>query len=262
MASDFIFIRKGRNALSTFLHFALNILLGVGSVFVTIVSGSWIIGFVLVLLSKWRMFAVRPRYLWLNIKSNLVDLIVGFSFVLLAYFSGSTVLPVHYILAASYAFWLTIIKPKTAESWTLVQALCATFLGTTAASIMCASFSSAILVILEFIIGYSATRHVLAQNDNMNDAGYPALIFGTIFAEIALLCHSWLIVYTFTNAGIIIPQLSVILTIFSFMAERILRSVEKHDGQFRLKDITAPLIFSLIVLSVIIIGFSEPIFNV
>ena len=262
MASDFILIRNGRNALSTFLHFTLNILLAVGSIFVTIVSGSWIIGFVLVLLSKWRTFAVRPRYLWLNIKSNLVDLIVGFSFVLLAYFSGSTVLPVHYILAASYALWLTVIKPKTTETWTLVQALFATFLGTTAASIMCASFNSAILVILEFIIGYSTTRHVLAQNDNMNDAGYPALIFGTVFAEIALLCHSWLIVYTFTKVGIIVPQLAVILTIFSFMAERILRSVEKHDGQFRLKDVTAPLIFSLIVLSVVIIGFSEPIFNV
>ena len=93
MASDYIFIRKSRNALSTALHVTLNILLGVGSIFVTIVSGSWLIGFILVLLSKWRMFAVRPRYLWLNIKSNLVDLIVGFSFVALAFFSGAS--PLH-----------------------------------------------------------------------------------------------------------------------------------------------------------------------
>ena len=262
MASDYIFIRKSRNALSNFLHVALNILLGVGSIFVTIVSGSWIIGFVLVLLSKWRMFAVRPRYLWLNFKSNLVDLIVGFSFVLVAYFSGSSILSVHYLLAAGYALWLTLIKPKTTETWTLVQALFATFIGTTAASILCASLSSVLLVVLEFIIGYSSTRHVLAQNDNTNDEGYPALIFGTIFAEIALLCHSWLIVYTFTDAGIIIPQLAVILTLFSFMTERIFRSIEKHDGQLRIKDVAAPIVFSLIVLSIVIIGFSEPIFNV
>ena len=262
MASDYIFIRKSRNALSTVLHVILNILLGVGSIFVTIVSGSWIIGFALVLLSKWRMFAVRPHYLWLNIKSNLVDLIVGFSFVLIAYFSGSELLLVHYILSAGYAIWLTVIKPKTTETWTLVQALFAVFLGSTAVSILCASLNSAVLVALEFIIGYSAARHVLAQNDNSNDDGYPALILGTIFAEIALLCHSWLIVYAFTSVGIIIPQLAIILTVFSFMTERIFRSVEGHDGQFRFKDVIAPLAFSILILAVVIIGFSEPIFNV
>lgn len=262
MASDYIFIRKSRNALSAILHTLLNILLGVGAVFATIVSGSWIIGFILVLLSKWRMFAVRLHYLWLNIKSNLVDLIVGFSIVLLAYFSGTSTLPVHYILSAVYVLWLTIVKPKTSETWNLAQALFAIFLGTTAASILAAHLDPTLLVGLEFIIGYGSARHVLAQNHNTNDNGYPALILGTIFAEIALLCHSWLIVYAFLNLGIIIPQLALILTIFAFMVERIYRSVESRDGAFKFKEIAIPLAFSIIILAVIIIGFSEPIFNV
>lgn len=262
MASDYIFIRKSRNALSSVLHALLNILLGVGSVFATIVSGSWIIGFILVLLSKWRMFAVRPHYLWLNIKSNLVDLIVGFSLVLLTFFSGTSVLPVHYLLAAVYVLWLTVVKPKTTETWNRVQALTAIFLGTCAVSILCASLDSSLPVALEFIIGYGAARHVLAQNNNMSDSGYPALIFGVIFAEIALLTHSWTIVYAFTELGIIIPQLAIILTIFGFMIERIFHAVEERDGELRLKDIALPVSFSLIILAVVIIGFSEPIFNV
>lgn len=262
MASDYIFIRKSRNALSTVLHLAMNILLGVGSILVTIVSGSWIIGFILVLLSKWRMFAVRPHYLWLNIKSNLVDLIVGFSFVLLAFFSGTSILPVHYILAAAYVLWLTVVKPRTTEIWNLIQALFAIFIGTSAASILAASVDPILLVVLEFVIGYGSARHVLAQNNNMNDNGYPAIIFGVVFAEIALLCHSWLIVYAFVDLGIIISQLALILTVFSFMTERIYRSVEERDGVFKLKDVAIPLIFSVICLAVIIIGFSEPIFNV
>ncbi|MBR3319785.1 hypothetical protein IKG20_00540 [Candidatus Saccharibacteria bacterium] len=262
MASDYIFIRKSRNALSNFLHVAMNILLGVGSILATIVSGSWIIGFILVLLSKWRMFAVRPHYLWLNIKSNLVDLIVGFSIVLLAYFSGTSILPVHYILALVYVLWLTVIKPRTSEVWNLIQALISIFLGTSAASILAASVDSSILVLLEFIVGYSAARHVLAQNNNMNDNGYPALFLGAIFAEIALLCHSWMIVYTFIDLGIIIPQLAVILTVFGFMIERIFRAVEERDGNLRFKDIALPVSFSVVILAVIIIGFSEPIFNV
>ena len=262
MASDYIFIRKSRNALSSVLHVLMNVLLGVGSVVATIVSGSWIIGFILVLLSKWRMFAVRPHYLWLNVKSNLVDLIVGFSLVLLTYFSGTSILPVHYILAAVYVLWLTVVKPKTTEVWNRVQALTAIFLGTCAISIMCASLDSSLPALLEFIVGYGAARHVLAQNNNMSDNGYPALILGVTFAEIALLAHSWMIVYAFTDLGIIIPQLAIILTIFGFMVERIFHAIEERDGELRFKDVALPVTFSLVILAVVIIGFSEPIFNV
>ncbi len=262
MASDYIFIRKSRNALSTVLHTLMNILLGVGSVFVTIVSGSWIIGFILVLLSKWRMFAVHPHYLWLNVKSNLVDLIVGFSIVLLAFFSGTTLMTVHFILAAIYCIWLTIVKPRTSEAWTLIQALFAVFIGTCAMCIMCASLNSFFLAFFEFVIGYGATRHVLAQNNNTNDEGFPALFFGTIFAEISLLCHSLLIVYTFTEVGIIVPQLAIILTVFSFLAAKISKAIESRDGNLRFKEIAVPLAFSVLILAVVIILFSPQRFNV
>ena len=262
MASDYVFIRKSRNILSSVLHVTLNLLLGVGSIFVTLVSGSWIIGFILVLVSKWRMFAVRRHYLFLNFKSNLVDLIVGFSFVLLAYFSGSEPLPVHYFLAAGYAVWLVFVKPKTSEFWTLVQALFSVFLGTAAASILAASTDSILLVVLEFIIGYAAARHVLAQNNNSMHSGYPALLFGLFFAEIALLAHSWLIVYAFTQTGLMLPQLSIILTLLAFLVEKLYSAVEARDGRLKLKDVALPAVFSIAILAIIIIGFSSPIFNV
>ena len=262
MASDYIFIRKSRNLLSSVLHISLNLLLGVGSVFATLVSGSWIIGFILVLVSKWRMFAVRTHYLWLNLKSNLVDLIVGFSFVLLAYFSGTELLPVHYILAAAYAVWLIFVKPRTSESWNLVQALAAIFLGTSAAAILTASVNSVFFIILEFIIGYAAARHVLAQNNYSMQDGYPALTFGLLFAEVALLLHSWLIVYTFTSLGIMVPQAAIILSVFGFLVERMYSAAEARDGAFKFKDVALPFAFSLGILAIIIIGFSSPIFNV
>ena len=262
MASDYVFIRKSRNIISDVLHVVLNLLLGVGSIFVTIVSGSWIIGFVLVLLSKWRMFAVRRHYLFLNLKSNLVDLLVGFSFVLLAYFSGAEVLPVHYLLAAGYSFWLVLVKPKTSEAWTLFQALFAVFLASSAATILCAATNSILLVFLEFIIGYAAARHVLAQNNNSLADGFPAFAFGLLFAEVALLAHSWLIIYTFVQYGVMIPQLALILTLFAFLCERLYSAVESRDGALKFKDIALPLAFSLIILGAVLIGFSNPIFNV
>ena len=262
MTSDYIFIRKSRNALSSFLHVLMNILLGVASIFSCVVSGSWIIGFILVLVSKWRMFAVRPRYLFLNLKSNLVDLVVGFSFVLLAYFSGTSLLPVHLLLAVGYVLWLVLIKPRTSEFWTVFQALFATFIGTSAATIACASFSSVLLVLTEFIIGYAAARHVLAQNNNRLDNGFPAFIFGLFFAELSLVLHSWLIIYAFTDFGVLVPELALVLTVFGFMCERLYSSVESRDGGFRFKEVVLPVLFTLIIISVLIISFSEPTFNI
>ena len=55
--SDYVLIRKGRNIISTVLHALFNLVLGLGSVFITFSTASWIPGVLLVILSKWRMFA-------------------------------------------------------------------------------------------------------------------------------------------------------------------------------------------------------------
>ena len=140
--ADFVFVRKSRNIASTAVHVFLNILLGIGAVLITVFSGSPLLGILLVLMSKWRIFAVRRRYLWLNIKSNLVDLIVGLSIVILTYFAGSTLMPVDFVLMGIYIIWLLFIKPLSSETATLAQSLIAVFLGISATTIMTASFNS------------------------------------------------------------------------------------------------------------------------
>ena len=82
--ADFVFVRKSRNIVSSMVHVLLNLLLGIGAVLITVLSNSPMLGIILVLASKWRVFAVRARYFFLNLKSNLVDLIIGISIVLLA----------------------------------------------------------------------------------------------------------------------------------------------------------------------------------
>ncbi|MBQ6147315.1 hypothetical protein IJI70_00515 [Candidatus Saccharibacteria bacterium] len=260
--ADYIFIRKSRNALSSFLHLFLNILLGVGSIFITVVSGSWIIGLFLVLISKWRMFAVRPRFWFLNLKSNLVDLIVGFSFVFLTYFSGMTLLPVHYTLTALYIIWLVIIKPITKESGNLIQSIFAIILGTSAVILATANLNSAAMILLEFFIGYGASRHVLCQNNNTKDFELTSLICGLLFSEISWLAHSWLIIYSFGTTGIILPQLAVILGIVAFVFHKVYAETTKRDGDLKLKDVTLPVFFGILTIAVIVLGFSNPFFNV
>lgn len=266
--SDYILIRKSRNILSSVLHVVFNIVLGIGSIAITFYTESWILGIILVLISKWRMFAVRPRFWWLNIKSNLVDLIVGASFIFIAYCSGTTILPVHYALAILYTIWLVIIKPRSSEHAAEFQSLIAIFLGTTAATLMTASAESFFLSAICFIIGYGATRHILVQvSEGGVDFSIITIVAGLIFAEIAWICHGWLIVYTlsgsfFGNTGIIIPQLSIILTVVSFMLGYTYKSISKHDGKLSSQDLVMPAIFTIALLAIIVIWFSKPIFNI
>lgn len=256
-----MFIRKTRNKASSAVHIFLNIIFGLGSVLITIFTGSPLLGLLLVILSKWRVFAVRPRYIWLNLKASLLDFIVGVSIVMLTYFSGTSFLPIDVILAGFYCVWLIVLKPLTSETGNLIQALTATFLGMSAATIGVSTLDPILITLLAFLVGYSASRHVLSQSDE-KEYGMSVLIFGLIFAEIAWICNTWSIIYTFGASGIRIPQLAVILTIFMYVYNAIRKSLVRHDGVFKLGDVLAPIIFSIVTIGVIVIWFSNPIFNI
>lgn len=258
--ADYVLIRKSRNIVSSILHVVLNILLGVGSIVLTTITGSFLAGFLLVIVSKWRIFAVRPRYWMLNLKSSLVDLIVGFSFVLIAYCSGTTFRPIHYVLAALYTIWLIFLKPRSTERATIVQSLIAVFLGTTAAILISATYDSSIIVLSTLFIGWAATRHVLVQTDD-NNFRLVTFVCGLICAEIAWIFHSWLIVYSFGDTGIIIPQLSIILTVFAFVFAKVYQSLIKNDGELKRNEVSAPILFSVLIIFIMIVLFSNPSFH-
>lgn len=259
--ADFVFARKSRNIASSTVHLFLNILLGTFAVLLTVFSGNPILGIVIVVMSKWRVFAVRSRYLWLNIKSNLVDFIVGISVVLLAYYAGSTLLPVHFILMALYVVWLLVIKPMSSEAATLVQSIVAVFFGITATTIATANLDPIVAVLLSFVIGYAACRHVLAQTDT-KDFTLTTLVCGLLFAEVAWLCHTWSIVYTFGSTGIRIPQVAIILTIFAFVYNYARQAMIRYQDDFRFRNIVGPVLFGIVLIGVIVIFFSNPIFNI
>ena len=259
--ADYILARKSRNIASSMVHVFLNILLGVGAVLITVLSASPVLGLLLVLVSKWRVFAVRGRYLWLNIKSNLVDLIVGISVVLLAYYAGPEFLLVDFLLAGFYCVWLLFIKPMSSERAALVQSLIAVFLGMSAAAIMAANLDTIVLVLMAFLVGYAASRHVLVQSSD-KDFTLTTLVCGLVFSEIAWLCQTWSIVYTFGNTGIRIPQIAIILTIFAFVYNYARQAMIRYQEDFRFKHILGPVVFGVVLVGIIVLWFSNPIFNI
>ena len=260
--ADFVLARKSRNIASSAVHVFLNILLGISAVLITVFSGAPWLGILLVVISKWRIFAVRRRYLWLNLKSNLVDLIVGLSIVVLSYYAGSALLPVDFILMGIYVVWLLIIKPMSTETANLVQSLVAVFLGISAITIMTASLDAAMAAAaLAFLVGYAASRHVLAQTSS-KDYTLTTLVCGVVFAEVAFLCHFWAIIYTFGETGIRIPQAALILTIFAFVYNYARQAMVKYQADFRFRNILGPVLFGVILVGIIVLAFSNPIFNI
>lgn len=266
--ADYVLARKSRNIASSAVHVLLNILLGMGAVLITVFSENPALGIILVLVSKWRVFAVRSRYLWINIKSNLVDFIVGLSIVMLSYFSSTARSfdePLDFvyigIYMAIYIVWLLFIKPMSSEKGTMAQSLIAVFLGISASTIMSATLDPIVAVLLAFVIGYAACRHVLVQAQG-EVAGLTTLSCGLVFAEIAWLSHSWEIIYTFGDSGIRIPQAAIILTIFAFAYNYARQALLRHREDFRFKDIMGPIIFAILLIGIIVIFFSNPAFNI
>ena len=119
---------KHKSAISEAAYIALNVGLAVVLLVVVLAVNSPWPAFLLILLSKWRILAVRPRFWFKNIQSNLVDIIVGLSVVvLLQAASGSLALQIG--ITAFYAIWLLFIKPRSKRNYVVFQAGTALFLG-------------------------------------------------------------------------------------------------------------------------------------
>ena len=243
-----------RSLFSEIIYIALNIALAVAVLGVVLAVESPYAAFLLILLSKWRVLAVRPRYWFANLQSNLVDLIVGLSVVVLLY-AASGAFAMQALLTVAYIGWLLFIKPRSKRSFIAVQAGAATFLGITALMTVSYSWPASLVVILMWIIGYSAARHVLGSYDEAHVSFY-SLVWALLFAEIGWLMYHWTFAYSLPGTGSIqLPQGALIALGVSFIAERAYASYEKH-GSVHSNDMILPSLLSVSVILVLLLFFN------
>ncbi len=197
---------KPKSGFSHFIHLGLNALLP-ALVFVMVRMEFVPIAALLIVLSKWRMFAVRPRYWLANIRANSVDLIVGFSTVI--FMSTTTSASWQLVWAASYAIWLIFIKPGSSIWKTSLQALLAQTAGLMALFMALGDASILILVSAAWVICYSAARHFFTGYEEQYTALY-AHTWGYFAASLTWLLGHWLIYYN------IIAQPTLLLTVLGF----------------------------------------------
>lgn len=256
---EFLRLAKRRSIVSEMVYVLLNVGLAAALLLVVWVVESPLPAFAVVLLSKWRVLAVRPRYWFAHIQANMVDLIVSFGLVVLLYTAGRSDtgegMAVQIVLTLLYVAWLLVLKPRTKRAYVIAQAGVALAVGTIALFSLSYGWPSSAVVIAMFILGYSVARHVLSAYSD-NSLTMMSLIWGFIMAQVGWLTYHWLVAYDIPLTDTIkLPQATIIVIALSFLAERTYSSYAKH-GTVRGNDILLPALLSLGVVGVILAMFN------
>jgi hypothetical protein len=251
---DFLKSSKRRTLVSEIAYYGLNIGLAAALLVVVFAIESPLPAFAIVLLSKWRVLAVRPRYWASNIKANIVDTIVGLSIVVLLY-AASGALIAQIILTMLYIVWLLVIKPRSKRMFVAAQAGIAVFLGVSALMTISYSWASSAVVLLMWIIGYSAARHLQTTYEEPHRSFY-SFAWGLVLAEIGWLGYHWNFAYDLPGLGNLkLSQTALVALVFCFLGERIYSSYRRYNT-IRSSDVLLPIVFSIGIVLTIMLFFN------
>lgn len=209
----------------------------------------------LVLLSKWRVLAVRPRFWMANILANLVDIIVGLSYVVIIH-EASGAVAFQIAMTLLYIGWLLLIKPRSKRSIVAVQSLAAQFLGVNALAMVAYSVDPIVFTAAMWLIGFAASRHILVHYSEPLTV-YLSMIMGLLMAQLGWLGYHWLFSYGFAGTQtLLVSQLAIIATLILFMSERFY-SANHRNQQARLQDIMLPAVFSVSLIVLMVVFFNN-----
>jgi hypothetical protein len=197
---------KPANGIAYFLHFGLVLVLPV-AVFILVRLNFIQLAISIVILSKWRIFAVRPRFWAANVRANAVDLMVGLSIIVFMVQSSSAVLQIGWALI--YAIWLIAIKPRSSILWVCLQAGLAQIAAISALYAAWANGPVFALTLLTGLFCFFAARHFF----DIFEEPYARLLsygWGYFGAALAWLLSHWLLFYG------VIAQATLLISVIGY----------------------------------------------
>ncbi|HEU5187111.1 MAG TPA: hypothetical protein VFT87_01265 [Candidatus Saccharimonadales bacterium] len=222
---EFLRTKASRTRASEILYLAFNALLPLVILLLVNSFDPPYLALVVVFLSKWRIFAVRPRFWWASLKANMVDILVGVSVVGLLFLATSS-FPLQLLITALYIGWLLALKPRSNAQGIMAQAGIAQFV----AFIVLFSFSAIMpevaIIIGSWFIGYVAARHMVSNYEEPYVELWSSL-WGLFAAQLAWLLFHWTAMYSI-GLPIQIPQVALIMLVLGFSVAR-LYHMRKHD---------------------------------
>ena len=227
------------------LHLLLLAILPV-VIFVLVRNNFVQLAFSVVVLSKWRMFAVRPRFWAANVRANAVDIIVGLSIVLFVVHSGDAFL-LQLMWTVLYGIWLIFIKPASSLLMISAQAFIGQLFGLMALYLAWAAGPLYGLTLLTGLICFLAARHFF---DGFNEpyARLLSYIWGYFGSSLAWLLGHWLLFYR------IVAQPTLLLTTLGYG----LAVIYYLDHSERLsKGLRRQFVFIMLAIVLVVLTFSD-----
>ncbi len=235
---------KPKSGVSHILHIGLNALLP-AIIFVLVRIHVIQLALVVILLSKWRMFAVKPRHWPANIRANAVDLIVGVSVLVFMAQSGTNLWQL--IWAIAYGIWLLTIKPGSNTFMISLQGLIAQLAGFMALFLRWGDIPTFGLVILSWVIAYSTARHFFSAFDEPM-IRLLSYLWGYFAAALVWVLSHWLIFYG------VLAQPTLLICVIGFGLGT-LYYLEKNDRLSIL--VRRQLLFIMVAIIIVVIAFSD-----
>lgn len=252
---------KTSNLISGLFYVLLNALLAVAVVvLVNLFDAPWL-GLAVIAVSKWRIFAVKIRFWWANLVSNLTDILVGISYVLLVYYIGGDQMIYQIGSALLYIIWLLMIKPGTSSLKIMTQSLIAMFLVNLNLSLFGYRWPILVFLMVEMFIAYNIMGHYLKNADF--EIKYTRLMSGIwalIMMELAWIYWHWMIGYNFV-AGIKVSQFAIVSTALTFLTYKVLFYMNQEADQNHRNlqiDLLASIGFVVVLILVMLLFFSKP----
>lgn len=146
----------------------------------------------IIVLSKWRMFAVRPRFWASNIRANAIDIMVGIAVVV--FMNNTDSMSIQLMWATIYAGWLLLLKPATGSTIVALQAGIGQLAALSALYLTWADGPIYGLTLLSGLFCFLAARHFLDTFDEPY-ARMLSYTWGYFGAALAWVLGHWLLFY-------------------------------------------------------------------
>lgn len=229
---------------SHFIHIILTILLPI-VIFILVRINFAELAVVVLLLSKWRMFAVRPRHWLANIRANAVDMLVGISIIIFMVHTDSQLLQI--IWAAVYASWLLLLKPSATLLGISLQALVAQTFGLMAVFLAWPASPLYVLVLATWVVCYVSARHFFTSFDEPYTR-FLTDVWAYFGAALVWLLGHWLLFYQ------VVAQPTLLITVIGFG----LATLYYLDRTDRLSDLVRrQFVFIMIAIIIVVLVFSD-----
>lgn len=145
-----------------------------------------------ILLSKWRIFAVQPRHWLAHIRTNAVDIV--FSLSILAFMTSTASMSVQLLWVLVYEIWVLYIKPGEKPILVTLQALLGQLAGLVALFVAFDEVPAAFYIIAGAVILYYSARHFFGSFEEPHYHTY-SLIWALFGGSLIWVLSHWLLFY-------------------------------------------------------------------